>query len=146
MSGFGTQPYGTSQYGIGVPASPDLLPIGASGFTRQIDPTTGDYSVDATKGHFVQTTSLRQRVLLRLRTVIGTSTAFPLRGVKLPKKIGAGFVEQCQQAVRDCLRQEVEIEKVMEILSITVETSGARSAIHLRYRDITTGEEQDVRV
>lgn len=146
MSGFGTQPYGTSQYGIGVPASPDMLPIGPSGFTRWIDPVTGDYATDSTTGHFEQTTALRQRVLIRLRTVLGSSTAFMLRGMKLPKKIGAGFAEQVQQAVRDCLRQETDIEKVMEILSITVETSGARSATHLRYKDLTTGATEDVRV
>ena len=113
---------------------------------RSIDPTTRDYTVDTVTGHLSQTTPVRQRVFLRLLTLRGSSTAVPELGAAIPGKMDERFTARVVAAVHEALRQEVDVERVMAILSVEVQRSNRRAAIHVRYQDLTTGEPGDVTV
>lgn len=146
MAGLGDSPLGTSPAGIGLPDDDATVPSGNSAMCRSIDPMTRDYTVDTETGHLSQTTPVRQRVFIRLLTLKGSSTSVPELGAAIPGKMDERFSAKVVAAVHEALRQEVEVERVMSILSIDVQRSNRRAAIHVRYQDLTTGEPGEVTV
>lgn len=143
MSGFGLFPFGTGPFGFGSIAEAAIVPEPVAG-SRFIDPVTRDYVFDSATGHLGQMPPLRQRVLLTLMTQLGSS-AVPGFGVRLPPKIDRTFVSSSTAMVRSALRQLTDVERIMRIDDITVDTGGSRAAITVSYTDLTTGERDSVR-
>lgn len=138
-TGIGFLPVGTGPFGFGVPPSAAVPPTGPAG-SRYINPATRDYQQDPATGQLKQMPPLRQRVLLTLLTVAGSSAAVPTMGVTYPRKMGDDFEAQVKAAVRYGMRQMTDIERVMRIDSIVVERGfSGRGRITLSYTDLTTG-------
>jgi hypothetical protein len=138
--GCGVMPCGTGHAGLYDPDDPQAVPVGNSTCCRWIGPQTGDYEIDPLTGHQRQMGAVLQRVLLALKTVKGSSSALPLLGVQLPRKMGTRFNAEVDAAVRDALRQLTDVERIIRIEAIEVERSMGRAAITVRYRNLLTGE------
>lgn len=138
--GFGLSSFGLSPYGTGTPETSAVPASGAAG-SRYINPATRDYQQDPTTGQLAQMPSTRQRVLLALLTVQGSSSVYGRFGIKLPRKMGTSFEVEMRFAVRAALRHLTDAEKVIRIDSITVERgAGSRSRTTVSYTDLATGE------
>ena len=131
-------------FGLGTPIPTGDPPDGASG-TRYLNPATRDYQVDTTTGQLAQMPSIRQRVLLALLTVRGSSTASPGFGIVAPRKMGEQFDVEMKQAVRSALKQLTDVEKVVRIDGIIVERGArSRSRTTVIFTDLITGEGDSV--
>lgn len=131
-------PLGTGPFGLGTPIS-DAAPAAGPTGSRFINPITGDYEQDPDTKHLKQMPGTRQRVVLALTTLLGSSSVIPKFGVRFPKKMGQTFDAKCQQAVRSALRQLTEVEEVVRIDGITVEKGlGGRARIVVSWTDLST--------
>ena len=139
-AGAGAAPAGSSAAGIGTVATVAAAPKPGAG-SRFINQLTGDYEVDPTTGQYAQMPPVRQRVMLALTTVIGTSTAQPQLGLKAPRKIKSTYVAEMQIAVRSALRHLTrEDAPVIRIQAIDVVKIGVgRVRVTVSYLDLTTG-------
>lgn len=132
--GLGTSPAGAFPAGYGYPTQA-AEPSQSNRYTRAIDVATGDYSIDTATGGFARTTPTRQRVLLALATVAGSSTVQPLWGVGRPPKMGPQFESEVEASVRLALKPMVDDGSVT-ILSVTVERgASSRARATVRWRD-----------
>lgn len=144
--GLGTSSCGLSPFGYGTPTTTTAPPSGPSG-TRFIDYRTRDFGIDSETGQLKQSSSLQQRIYIKLMTAMGSSTVQPTFGVTLPDKMGEGFEKQTALAVANAFKQETDVEKIMLIEQIVVEKlSTGRAQITLIYTDLTTGQLDQVRV
>lgn len=143
MAGFGSMAMGTGPFGLGTPATGEDPPDGPAG-SRYIDPTTRDYAQDPDTKQLKQMPAARQRVLLALMTLVGSSSALPTFGVKPPKKMGDTYESQMKNAVRLALRHLTDVEQVIRVDSIVVERGlGGRSRTTVSFTDLlsdTAGE------
>jgi len=146
MSGFGTAPLGETPFGFGVGDAAPEPPTVASAACRALDQRTRDYTIDETTGHLTQTTPVRQRVQLRLGTELTSALADPSFGLGRPAKMGDTFAAEIEALVYQALHQEIEVEKVVRIVSIETTRGSRRAATHVRYVDLTTGTEHEARV
>ncbi len=146
MLGVGLAPIGTSLAGIGESDDDPQVPDGMSSMCREIDPVIRDYHVDTETLHLSQTTSVRQRVMIRLGTLRRSSTSLPELGVAMPPKMDQHFVPKVVSAVYEALRQEIEIEKIVRIESVDVQRGNRRASVHVRYIDLTTGQREKATV
>lgn len=138
--GLGTSPAGASPLGFGA-ADEVAAPPTPTAYSREIDQATSDYSIDATTGNFKRMTATRQRVLLALRTVWRSSTAQTGWGLRRPSKMGASYEAEADAAVRAALYQLTDIDRAIEIISVTIERgSGGRGRATVYWRDTTTNE------
>lgn len=139
MPGFGSAPFGSSGYGLGVPgnaASPTTSPAGS----RYLNPSTGDYQYNSTTGQLAQMPNLRQRVLLTVMTEYGSIPTQPTFGIRRPLKMGDTFEAEMKAAVRAALAYLTDTEKVMRIDQILVRKgAGGRSETTIVFTDMTTG-------
>jgi phage baseplate assembly protein W len=87
---------------------------------------------------------VRQRMILALGTIRGSSTSLPDLGVALPDKMDRRFETRVRQAVREAARQLTEVERVAVITSIEVTRGARRAAIHVTYVDLTTSQIEDL--
>jgi hypothetical protein len=145
VSGFGSQPFGSSSFGIGTPA---LAPFPGGALLR--DSATGvstgsrriagkDYVIDA-NGRIEGMNDLQQLVLIAVTTVLNSS-AMPGLGQSLASisVIGNNF----ERRVADVLKKSLEhltSRNLIAIVSIRVrrlKTPGAAS-IRLQWRDVAT--------
>jgi hypothetical protein len=134
-------------YGTGTPAPtadpPDIATYPAG--SRYINPASGDYVYDSTTRQYGQMPTTRQRVLLAVKTLWGSSSALPTLGIRLPRKLGDTFVADIQQAVRSALYQLTNVEQVVRIDAIDViKSQGGRAQATISYTDTTTGEASQV--
>ena len=114
MAGFGVSALGLFPFGIGTPVSVTDPPDAAdTQFSRYINPGSGDYEVDDVTGHLKQMPPVRQRVLLALKTTLGSSNALPGLGVDKPKKIGTNFQDIMKRRVREALVQLTDVESAL---------------------------------
>jgi len=142
VAGFGSIGVGTGAFGLGAPVSGEAPPNGPAG-SRWINPATRDFEVDSTTKQLAQMPPVRQRVLLALITLVGSSSVLPTFGIRLPRKMGDRFEAQCRVAVTAALRQLTEVEQLIEIQRIdVVKGSGGRSLITVSYRNLETDEEE----
>lgn len=112
---------------------------------RYINPGSGDYEHNSATGLLKQMPPLRQRVLLKIRTIVGSSTVLPTLGIRLPRKIDRTFESTVRASVRAAFRQETDVERVMRIDEIGVElTTSSRAQITLTYTDLSTGDRESV--
>jgi phage baseplate assembly protein W len=147
MSGFGETSMGEHPFGLGSLEEAAIPAAGPTG-SRYIDAVAGNYRLDDTTGHFAQMPPLRQRVLLILATVHGSSTAAPTLGIRVPRVMGSHFEQEMKAAVRFAFRQLTDVEAVMRIDDILVQrspTALGRAEMTLSYTDLSTGRRDDVR-
>lgn len=149
MSGYGSQPYGSSRYGIGT-ASQAPIPggsvlrdpqTGASSGSRRIDPVTRDYVVDSS-GRALGMNDVQQLVEIAIQTV-KYSSAMNSLGQRLGDIDVIG--DNIERQVRNVLEEAVAhltSRNLVEIVSVVV-TRLHPGAIRIlfRWRDLTTGEE-----
>lgn len=136
---------GTGPAGLSTPAEVAVSPLPSAG-SRYINPSSGDYQIDAATGQFAQMPPTRQRVLLALKTVFGSSTAAPDFGLRAPRKIGRNYVAQTKQEVRAALRHlTLENAPVILITAIDVVRIGSsRVVATVSYVDLKTGQPDSV--
>jgi hypothetical protein len=143
MAGFGTAPIGTSPFGIGTPISADPPPSTSAEQGSFINFRTRDYELDD-EGEFKRMPITRQRVLMLLSTELGSATAVPGVGLRLPRKIDKRFPQVAQQSVRDAL---APIGADIRIDAVTPRTfPGGRADILVAYTDLTTGNSDTVTI
>ena len=135
-------PLGVAPVGFGTGEDAPEPPAGNWG-SRFIDSTTGDYAVDPVTRQLQQMPSVRQRFLLRLSTKQRSSTVRPNDGIELPTKIDAASTRNVDDAVRNAMRQETDVEKVARIISVTPtrdpNNSGKINTV-VAFEDLTTGQ------
>jgi phage baseplate assembly protein W len=141
--GFGTSPAGVFPFGYGAPVSAAEPPDGPSG--RPFLNASGDYEQDPDTRQLKQMPSLRQRVLIRVKTMRGSSSVLPLFGIQVPDKMGAGFERKLEFSIRQAFRVETDIERIMRIEQVIVrKVSSGRAEATIIYTDLTTGETAEV--
>lgn len=122
------------------PDPPDVLPDGS----RWIDPATKDWSPDTDNANeWKRMPETRQRVLLALTTLAGSSSVLFDFGIRLPRKMGGDFERRATVAVQAALRQLVVVEKRIRIDSVSVERTAQRAQIVVSYTDLSTGAPSD---
>jgi phage baseplate assembly protein W len=127
-------------FGTGTPAEAPAPPEGLPSLCRYIDPVTGDVAVDATTGHLQNMPPVRQRFLLLMQTLLGSSSVLPGLGLTIPRIIDDSFARQVDAAVREGARQMTEVEKVARIRRVDVTASAlGRTAVLVEYDDLTLG-------
>lgn len=139
MAGLGSASFGAFPFGLGTPVEAAIPPTGFPG-SRYINPGSGDYEVDADSGQLAQMPGTRQRVLLALKTLKGSSSVLPEFGILLPRKIDQAIDLRVRDAVRVALSHLTDVDKVIRIESVLVSrrTTG-RLAVTLAYTDLSTG-------
>ena len=127
--GAGNCPAGNCPGGFGTPAQTNsstasllVQADGTQGNCVFIDPTTGDYRLDA-KGQKQGWDSLNQKVYLALRTVLGSSAVPTLGIVQVSGVIGPDFVARIQGAVRTALKSMTDAHLII-IVDIVVTRIG----------------------
>jgi phage baseplate assembly protein W len=140
MSGIGLSSIGLSTpFGIGTPdpttAPPTIRPRDAA----YLDPITRDY-VLGTDGEYLRMPILRQRVLIALGTLLGSSSVQQSAGLTLPTKIDSTFERRAQFAVRSALAFLVTSRELrIDAITVTQPIPG-RAQITVAYTDLHTGE------
>lgn len=135
--GFGTMGLGYYSFGGGLPTTGSAPPTNTQA-SRYLDPVTRDYEFNSATANFTRMTPIRQRVQLALSTIQGSSTTQPEWGIKLPTKITERFPAEARAAVRAALSRLTDVEKVVRLERIDVETHHMRSRITVYYIDLTT--------
>ena len=140
-TGFGVMPYGFAPFGVGAPASVADAPKNSAG-SRYLNPQTGDYELAGATGQQAQMPPTRQRVLLAVKTVKGSSTANPQFGFAAPRKIGTNFVAQTTASIRSAVSHLTnEDAPVIRIERIDVLRTGVgRLVVTISYVDLLTGQ------
>lgn len=126
-------------FGFGVPAQ---------GVTRErtdgarfIDPATGDYETDG-QGVMRRMPAVRQQVLVAMRTVVTDLT--PVDGLQRPRRIDAQYQREADDSVRRALAHLVR-NRVLTVEEVRVDdTRGGRAKHTIVYRDLATGETDEV--
>lgn len=144
-AGAGTMAAGTGPAGLYSPATVAGSPSLSAG-SRYVNPSSGDFEIDSATGQFAQMPPTRQRVLLALKTVVGSATAAPDFGLRAPRKIGRNYVAQTRQEVRSALRHLTsENSPVIRIQAIDVVRIGSSHLVAtVSYVDLQTGRADQV--
>jgi len=145
MSGFGSQPYGSSPYGLGTPAvatdlgGSALVNEGVQQGSRRIDPLTKDYVLDDT-GRIAGMSNVHQLVLLAVSTTKGSAAMRTLgHDFKKIERISANFIRRVDTTLRAAV-QHLTARGLIEVTGVTVEV--ARPGVgfaKLQWRDLTSG-------
>lgn len=149
MAGFGSQPFGTSPYGIGVPATA-AAPGGkvlrdpntgqATG-SRRIDPVTKDYVLDE-HGRILGMSNTRQLVLMAVTTAKG-SAAMRQLGHEIFRigRVSPNFERRVDFELRRAVQHLVDRD-LIEVVEVQVRLLKAGVALaRLRWRDLSTGRD-----
>lgn len=137
--GAGTMPAGTMPAGGATEATVAASPRASAG-SRYLNPITRDYEIASDTGQQAQMPPARQRVLLALMTIKGSSTADPRFGITAPRKMGDQFVQSMQAAVRAALAHLTRNDApVIKLQRIDVKIPrGGRAIITVSYIDLST--------
>lgn len=151
MSGFGSQPFGSSPYGLGTPSTaPSVGGVvlrdaftGESTGSRKIDPFTGDYSVDA-HGRILGMSDTQQLVLMAVRTDKGSSAMRSLgHSLRSIERITTNFTRRVDAELRAAV-QHIVNRGLIAVLETSVELVRPGVALaRLRWRDLAAGVEQE---
>ncbi len=158
MSGFGSQPFGSSSFGIGVPAStvaPDKRVFrdprtSDSLSARRIDPFTRDY-VRSDTGMYEGMPATLQMVQIAVSTKKGSSAMIAL-GHELDQitVITAGLEQRVESALREAVAHIVA-QKLIEVLGVSMFLAGRDDGLQpgqvhtrFRFRDLTTNTIHEV--
>jgi hypothetical protein len=146
MSGFGVAPCGVCIMGIGAPSDPSTIPDGTTQVSRWLDPVSGDYQISTAGGQLRQMSAVLQRVIITIRTRVGSSLAATGFGTKFPKKQMRNLQADVESIIRRVFRQMTDVEQVMRIDSVVVQSGGGRVLIELHYTNLQTGESDKIPV
>lgn len=137
-----TYPLG-SPLGTGIPATADQRPPGAS-FSRYLD-GKGQYVINAETGRYENMPPVRQRLVIALRHLMGSSTVAP-DGMRYPKIVSKRTKNELQTEVRRVSRQMTEIEKVMKLEDVIIEPTewASRVIVTVKFEDLTTGQQDSI--
>lgn len=141
MLGLGNAALGSTPYGLGTPATADAPPKAVPIGSRFLNPRTRDWQLDSVTGQYAQHDALSARVLRRLLTSRGTSSAIPTLGIRMPAKIDGAFTRRVQDAVRLALHWEIDVEKVLRLDSVAVEVADSptgRVRVTVSFTDLET--------
>lgn len=149
MTGFGNSALGTSPFGIGTPSTSADPPTALvqAGLARPgcrfIDARTRDYVHDPDTLQLAQMPVTRQRVMLALLTIKGSSTVLPRLGLRMPRKITEAFDTEVRHAVLSALYQLTTVERVIRVNAIHAArlSPAGRVLVEVEYVDLTTGED-----
>jgi hypothetical protein len=151
--GLGRSPLGTGPYGYG---TPDPAPAtGGEALTgdngrrfgsRRIDPVTGQYVYDEW-GRAVGAPDMHQMVYLAAKTTLGNAVDPTLgNDVQSIKDITDNHAQQVEAKLRAALEHLTSDGRIAIVGVETRRTGETRTATVLRWRDLTTGSEHDMRV
>lgn len=151
MSGFGSQPFGSSPYGIGTPATaPEqggaLLRDTVTGQTRgarRIDPLARDYVLDE-NGRLLGVDNIKQLVQLAISTSRGSAAMRRLgQALREIDRVSPNFQRRVDQALREAVQHLVN-DDLIEVVGTEVQIlrSGVAFA-RLRWRDLETGLDEE---
>lgn len=132
-------PLALTPFGVGTVATITAPPADPPTYCRYINPGSRDLEIDTSTRHFKQMPKLRQRVLLTLLTLRGSSTVLPDVGVDMPKKLGDRSEPRIRNAVYRAFYRMTTVEKVMRIDGLLISRNVGRVTITLVYTDLTTG-------
>lgn len=134
-------PLGTGPLSLGAPLEVATIPTGTGSLSRWINPGSGDYEQDEATLQLKSMPPVRQRVVLIMRTLRGSSTVLPNLGVEKPDRMDETFERVMAQNVRDAYYQLTHVEKVIRIERVMVgRVSTGRADVLMAYTDLTTGE------
>jgi hypothetical protein len=144
--GFGGLAIGSTPFGSGTPAEAIEPPDGPPEAARFIDPTTRDWVV-AEDGAYQRMPMVRQRVLLRLATLLRSSSVLPGFGTRLPERIDDRYEQKAEQAIRAALADMVLAQEI-KILRIDTKLGNPTGRVEhtVSYMDLTTGNSDTVTV
>lgn len=148
LLGFGNAPFGNSIFGWGQPATTDKRPENLV-VARWINPDTNDLEILA-DGTFAGMPAVRQRVLLLLRTSLGSAKADGSRTlgstIREIKRIDETTQRKVQVAVRTALHQLIAVEKLINLDSVQVNavSPAGRLEVVISYTDLTSQDEDNV--
>jgi len=138
--GFGACGFGAAAFGWGTPASassdlaaPLLQPDGTQGNAVALDPTTGDYVLDA-RGRKAGGDPIAQKVYMALRTKLG-SAAVATMGIDMPQgTITDDLTNRIQNAVASALKPMMDAGQIAIVgVSVTrVGVSAVRTQVQWR--------------
>jgi hypothetical protein len=145
MPGLGLDPVGLFAAGFLLPETASAPPDPPDE-ARFIDFLTGDYQVRA-DGELERMPITRQRVFLSLATVLGSSTALPGFGVKLPGVITEKDESAVTSSVRTALVPLIA-DGSIALKSVIVDSSQVigRSSITVEYEDTATLDSDKVEI
>jgi hypothetical protein len=148
MSGFGSQAYGSSPYGLGTPAvaSPlegSILRDDTTNETwgsRRIDPSTGDYVLDD-NGRVLGMHDTKHLVLLAVKTDKGSSALRSLgHELRSIDRITPNFARRVDSTMRAAVQHLIN-RKLIEFIDTRVQIVRPGVAfVRLRWRDLLTGQ------
>jgi phage baseplate assembly protein W len=136
MAGLGLFSIGSTPFGAGTPVAAIAPPSDLPEFANYIDPRSSDYVVQD-DGGYQRMPLVRHRVLMLLKTELGSAAYEPDVGLLLPKKMGASFEQQVRGSVIQALSligSDIRIDDV-----IVVRSPMGRADITVAYTDLTTG-------
>jgi hypothetical protein len=152
MSGFGSQPFGSSPYGIGTPAvapatGGSILRDEFSGEThgsRSIDPYTRDYVLDD-NGRILGMSDTKQLVILAVLTDKGSSAMRQLgHELKSIDRITPNFSRRVDNTLRAAVKHITD-RRMIEVIGTEVQVLRPGVAFaRLRWRDLVTGLDDEV--
>jgi len=151
MSGFGSQPFGSTPYGLGTPAVAAELggkvlrneQNGESTGSRRIDPVTGDYVLDD-NGRILGMDDVKHLVFMAVATDKGSSAMRQL-GHELRRidRITSNFTRRVDSTLRAAVQHLVNRE-LIEVVGTEVQVIRPGVAFaRLRWRDLETGLEDE---
>lgn len=144
MAGFGAVAVGSTPFGAGTPAEAIAPPENLPEAARFINHFTGDYEA-ADDGEYKRMPITRQRVLIALGTLFGSSSVVPDLGAKLPDIIDDSYDRRAEQAIRRAVEDMVVAQEI-RVEAVIIERQGGRVTHTVKYRDLTTSNPDTVTV
>ncbi len=127
--GYGT---GSGPYGTGTPATATVPAPPGPDAGKYISHVTGDYEREA-DGSYKRMPRIRQRVVLALGTIAGSSSVLPKLGTKFPDKIDDSFDYRVKAEVQRALLDLTNSGEI-RIDAITIERpNSGRAEITVAY-------------
>ncbi len=130
---------GNTPFGIGTPVlAADPANQRDQKFSRYLNPNSGDYEIDPDTGGIAQMPAVRQRVLIIMKTIRGSSTSLPGLGIRLPPKIDETFELAVKNGIREAFSIMTDIEKSLSIDGMQIKRlSSGRIRVIFAYTDLT---------
>lgn len=138
MAGLGLFPIGSTPFGSGTPDEAQPPPSGVPDLANFLDPSTGDYVV-LDDGSYARMPLVRHRVLMCVKTVLGSAAHEPNVGLRLPKRMDQSFKQRARDAVLASLAIIGSDIRVDDVIVLTDANSTGKADITIVFTDLTTG-------
>lgn len=146
MAGLGTTALGFTPFGVGTPDEAVAPPTSLPTASRFLNWRTKDYEV-AADGELKRMPTVRHRVLVILSTTLGSSSALPELGLRLPDRIDKTYPQLADKAVRLALKRMVDARE-LKVQAVTVARSQVTGRVDhiVAFMDLTTGNAETVTI